>query len=67
MSAHPAESGLDDGILKGQYVFLTTNKVSSFMVETVPYAYMLNGERLTFEPYQFRLWRDESIVGEWFK
>lgn len=58
---------LHDGILKGQYVFLTTDKVSSFMVETVPYAYMLNGERLTFEPYQFRLWRDESIVGEWFK
>lgn len=58
---------LHDGILKGQYVFLTTSKVSSFMVETVPYAYMLNGERLTFEPYQFRLWRDESIINEWYK
>lgn len=58
---------LHDGILKGQYVFLTTNKVSSFIVETIPYAYMLNGDRLTFEPYQFRLWRDESIVNVWYK
>lgn len=58
---------LHDGILKGQYVYLTTHKTSSFMVETVPYAYLLNGERLSFEPFQFRLWRDDSVVPEWFK
>lgn len=58
---------LHDGILKGQYVYLTTQKTSSFMVETVPYAYLLNGERLSFEPFQFRLWRDDSVVPEWIK